>query len=186
MKTIVLSALALAGLVVCASAQGLRAGDVKIDKIIPTLQKTPEYQITGGQAKRFKNAEWLEVEVEFQTVPEIIDELTFSYKILINKQLLVGEVTHVEIPKGREHYSVAYVSPRGLEAVMKGKQMNMAALEGIWIEVSKQGQVIAKDQTQKNAPVPNVQQIQGRVLNKSLTPFALLYWDRYEALKPTR
>jgi len=186
MKTIIVATFALAALVVGASAQGLRAGDVKIDKITPSLVKTPEYNITGGQAKRFKTAEWLEVEVEFTTIPEIIDELTFNYKIMINRQLLVGDVTHIEIPKGREHYSVAYVAPRGLESVNKGKStFNMAAVEGIWIEVSKQGQVIAKDQTAKIA-LPNLPTVQGRVLSKSQTPFALLYWDRYEALKPLR
>ena len=184
MKTLVLTTLALAGLVLGASAQGIRPGDVKIDKITPSLQKTPEYQIQGGQAKRSKNAEWLEVEVEFQSAPELIDELTFSYKILINKQLVSGEVTHVAIPKGREHYSVAYVAPRALEALMKGKQVTPGSIEGVWVEVSKQGQVIARDQTAKIA-LPNVPVLQGLVLNKSQTPYSVLYWDRYEALKPT-
>ena len=35
----------------------------------------------------------------------------------------------------------------------------------------------------KGAPVPNLPQVTGMVLNKTQTPFAPLYWDRYEAIK---
>ncbi len=156
---------------------------MKIDKITPAVVKTPEYQITGGQNKRFKIGDWLEVEVEFTTAPEMIPELTFSYKILVNGKLLVGEVTHVNIPKGKEHFSVAYISPRSLESVLLGKTLTSAAIQGIWVDVNNSGMLIAQLSSVK-AAVPNVPQVPGMVLNKSLTPFALLYWDRYEALKP--
>jgi hypothetical protein len=162
----------------------VRPGDVKIDKVIPAVVKTPEYQITGGQNKRFKNADWLEVEVEFTTAPELIDELTFSYKILVNGKLLVGEVTHMSIPKGKEHYSVAYVSPRSLESILAGKTLTASAIQGIWVDVSKQGMLLAQNSTVRGAAVPNVPQVPGMVLNKTQTPFAPLYWDRYEAIKP--
>jgi hypothetical protein len=184
MKFLTLSAFALVSLVFPAVAQvPVRPGDVKIDKIIPAVVKTPEYQITGGANKRYKLGDWLEVEVEFTTIPEMIDELTFNYKILVNGKLLVGEITHMSIPKGKEHYSVAYVSPRSLDSILLGKTLTSAAIQGIWVEVSKQGMLLAQQTTSRGA-VPNVPQVPGMVLNKSLTPFALLYWDRYEALKP--
>ena len=92
MKFLTLTAFALVSMVFQASAQvPVRPGDVKIDKIIPAVVKTPEYQITGGQNKRYKTGDWLEVEVEFTTAPELIDELTFSYKMLVNGKLLVGD-----------------------------------------------------------------------------------------------
>jgi hypothetical protein len=188
MKFLTLTAFALVSMVFQAAAQvPVRPGDVKIDKIIPAVVKTPEYNITGGQNKRFTIGDWLEVEVEFTTAPEMISELTFNYKILINNQLLVGEVTHVNIPKGKEHFSVAYVSPRSLESVLKGKTLTSAAIQGIWVDCTNSGQLLHQLTTApRNAAVPNVPQVQGMVLNKSLTPFALLYWDRYEALKPSR
>lgn len=181
MKKFLLSALVLIGLAVGASAQNLRPGDVKIEKVTPTFVKTPDFALAGGSLKRFKPADWLEVEVEFQTAAELIDELTFTYRILLNGKMLVGEVTHVAIPKGREHYSIAYVSPRSLEAIMAGKAANASAIQGVWVEVAKQGMVIAKVPM---TAVPNVQSLPNQVLNKSQTPFAPLYWDRYEALKP--
>ena len=185
MKTVVLSTAALLGLAFAAAAQvPVRPTDIKLEKPTPAVVKTPEFQFTGS-AKRSKPGDWLEVEVPFATTPEMIEELTFTYKILINKKLLVGEVTHISIPKGKDHFSVAYVAPRSLEAVMGGKALSAAAIEGIWVEVSKQGQALGTESTAKG-PVPNVPQVPGLVLKKSDTPFAPLYWDRYEALKQAR
>jgi hypothetical protein len=185
MKTLLLSLLALTGLVIPSFAQApLRPNvDVKIEKVSPAVVKTPEYQITGGQNKRYQIGSWLEVEVEFATIPEMIPELTLSYKILLNGKLLVGDITHVNIPKGKDHYSVAYVSPRALENAMAGKQLSAAAIQGIWVEAKSQGVTLALNGTVKGSQVPNVANIPGMIMNKSQTPFAPLYWDRYEALK---
>jgi hypothetical protein len=186
MKLVIFSLLAFAGVVSSSFGQAaIRAGDVKVEKIAPSFVRTPDFALAGGPAKRSKSAEWLEVEVEFQTVPDLIDELTFTYKILIGGKLLVGTVDHVSIPKGREHYSVAYVSPRSLDAISGGKPLTASAISGVWVDVSKQGQVIAT-LAHPRVAVPNLPQLTGLVLNKSQTPFAPLWWDRYEALKPNR
>jgi hypothetical protein len=165
-----------------ANAQGVvRIGDVKITKVSPSAPKTPDFQFSGTP-KRSKIGQWLEVEVEFETKPEDIEELTFRYTILIEKKLLDGEVTHVNIPKGREHYSVMYVAPRTLEKLMDGKALTASSIENVWVEVSKQGQVLHKESFKQGNP-PNLPHIQGMVLNKVETPFAPLYFDRYEAVK---
>lgn len=179
-----LSALVLFSAVPATAQVALRRGDVVIDKVLPEVTKTPEYQITGSN-KRSRNQDWLVVEAEFTTVPEVIDELTFKYSILLNGQLLVGEVTHVNIPKGKEHFSVAYVSPRTIDRFMGGKGLNAAAVENIKVEVSKQGQVLS-EKALKPTAIPNVAQVTGMILNKTETPFAPLYWDRYEAIKAGR
>jgi hypothetical protein len=175
-----LAVLCLSGF--AANAQSMvRIGDVKITKVSPSAPKTPDFQFTGTP-KRSKLGQWLEVEVEFETKPEDIDELTFKYTILIEKKLLDGEVTHVNIPKGREHFSVMYVAPRTLEKLTDGKALTASSIENVWVEVSKQGQVLHKDSF-KPGNQPNLQHIQGMVLNKMETPFAPLYFDRYEAVK---
>lgn len=186
MKTLAVSAFAVLAFVLPAAAQApLRAGDVKIDKATPTMVRTPEFSLSSGPSKRSENREWLEVEVEFTTLPEMIDELTFNYKILMGGKLLVGEVTHVAIPKGKGHFSVAYVSPRSLEALNGGKPPGANAVQGLWVDAAKQGQVLAQFTTARGA-TPNVPQVQGFVLQKPNTPFAPLFWDRYEAIKQTR
>ncbi len=184
MKVLVFSLAAFAALLASSFGQApIRAGDVKIDKIMPSVVKTPEFALNAGTTKRFKSLDWLEVEVEFQTVPEMLDELSFSFKIQVNGKLYVGQVDHVDIPKGREHYTVAYMSPRALDQAMNGKILTQAAIQGIWVDATKQGQVIATLSTAKTA-VPNLPQIGGKILNKAQTPFAPLWYDRYEALKP--
>ena len=151
------------------------------------MVKTPEYQIVGGQNKRYTLGNWLEIEVEFESVPEKIDELTLTYTVLINGQLLVGDVTHVDVTRGREHYSVAYVSPKALDAIMAGKVLTSAAIQGIWVDAKNQGMVLSTNGLHPNARIPNLPQTTGLVLDKAHTPFAPLYWDRYEVLKnPTR
>jgi hypothetical protein len=183
MKALVLSFAALAALLSSSFGQAVRAGDVKIEKISPTVVKTPEFALTAGPLKRFTSQNWLEVEVEFLTVPALMDELSFSFKIQVNGKLYVGQVDHVDIPKGREHYTVAYMSPRALDEAMDGKILTQSAIQGIWVDVTKQGQVIATLGSVKTA-VPNLPQKPGKILNKSQTPFAPLWYDRYEALKP--
>ncbi len=159
--------------------------DIRIDKVSPAVVKTPEYQISSGDRKRSKNEDWLEVEVEFSTAPEMIDELTFKYYIGIGQSLLVGEVTHVNIPKGKGHFSVMYVSPRSLTRANEGKTLTPASIQNVWVQISRQGQVLAAESL-KPGPLPNLPQVTGLVLNKTETPFFPLYWDRYEAIKPTR
>ena len=186
MKTFSLFACALAAFGLCASAQTpVGPGAVKLGKVALEVVKTPEFNITGGPQKRSKAGQWLEVEVEFDTKPEDIDELTFKFTILVEKRLLDGEVTHINIPKGREHYSVMYVSPRSLEKLTGGKPLTGASIENVWVEVSKQGQILDKASHKPGVP-PNLPHLTGMVLNKDETPFAPLFYDRYEAIKRTR
>jgi hypothetical protein len=180
-----LSALLIASLAGVAQVP-VGPGSLKLGKVQAAMVKTPEFQITGGQSKRYKVGEWLECEVEFATEPELIDELTFKYMILVEKKLLDGEVTHINIPKGREHYSVVYVAPRSLERLTGGKPLTATAVDNVWVEVSKQGQVLGRTSLKQGA-VPNATKLTGLVLNKDQAPpFAPLYYDRYEAIKPSR
>jgi hypothetical protein len=188
MKTFAAICLALATVATSAFAQFPPAGpvgpgSVKISKIYPSAPNTPEYQITGGATKRYTIGKWLEVEVAFDTKPEMIDELTFHIVIMVDGKLLDGDVTNVNIPKGRDHYTVMYVAPRALMALTGGRAPTSADIQNVWVEVSHQGQVLDRQAVQAK-PIPALPHISGVVLNKNQTPFAPLYWDRYEAIKP--
>ncbi len=186
MKTFSLFAGALVALALSASAQTpVGPGSVKLGRVAPEVIKTPEFQVTGGPQKRSKIGQWLEVEVEFESKPEDIDELTFKFTILVEKKLLDGEVTHINIPKGRDHYSVMYVSPRTLEKLTGGKPLTGGSIENVWVEVSKQGQILDRGSFRPGVP-PNLPHLAGLVLNKDETPFAPLFFDRYEAIKKGR
>lgn len=188
MKLLAFALVALLGLTLPIQAQvaALRPGDVKLGKVQPAMVKTPEFSLTSGPTKRSKLGDWLEVEIEFETKAEEVDELTFTYTIMIEKKLLTGQVTHINIPKGREHYSVMYISPRTLTKLTGGRPLTAASIENVWVSVERQGMKLDQPASFKPGAIPNLPQIQGLVLNKDETPFAPLFYDRYEAIKKTR
>lgn len=166
------------------------ARNVRIEKILPAVVGTPEFTIANTPPKRSQLQKWLEIEVEFAVEGvELIDELTFKFDVKMNGKLYPGEITHVNIPKGKDRYTVMYLSPRNLERITDGKPLNASMIENIWITISKQGQALAisslKDKNVK--VVPNLPQFPGMLTPKSETPFSVLWTDRYEAVKlPTR
>jgi hypothetical protein len=185
MKYFLIPLLVAGAFVYHAAAQApLGPGAVAISKIEPAGVKTPEYSITGGPQKRSKVQTWLEIEVEFETKPEDIGELKFDYMVAIDKTLVTGSVTHVSIPKGRDHFSVMYIAPRTLEKIIgSGKTLTAANIGNVWITISTpDGVKLVEKGYPKDAPPPNAARMAG-LLNKQETPFAPLFFDRYEAVK---
>ena len=188
MKKIAFTLAALGLLSVGAFAQALAVpvtrNNIKINKISPSVVSTPEYGVNIPN-KRSEALKWFEIEVEFDVKGvELIDELTFQYTVMINGKLCPGEVTHVNIPKGNNRYSVMYISPRSLDRITGGKALNQGMIENIWVKVSKSGQELGAD-SMKKAAVPNLPQMPDQLVKKSDTPFQVLWWDRYEAIKST-
>jgi hypothetical protein len=176
---------ATAAFAVNAQAQvPLSPASIKLGKVEISAPSTPEYQVTGGQNKRFKTKNWLEFEIGYETKVDEIDELTFKFTALVEGKLLDGEVTYVNISKG-DHYAVAYISPKSLEKLTGGKTFTSAGLGNVWVEVNRQGQVLAREAL-KGSNQPNVPRVTGMIVNKSQTPFAPLYYDRYEEIKAQR
>jgi hypothetical protein len=180
----------LLGLVVflplTAFAQTRAASDFQITKITKNLISTPQF--TYGGAEQYPTNQpdrWLEVEVQFTATPAFTDELTFKYYILFNGNVLTGEVTHVNIPAGRENRSVMYVSPGALERFGNKRPLAENSFQNIAVQILQQGAV--KDQLSLARAQPDwfttLPQVSGFVLNKNETPFAPLYWDRYEQIK---
>jgi hypothetical protein len=165
------------------------ARNVKIEKIQPAVVGTPEFTISNTPPKRSQLQKWLEIEVEFAVDGvEIIDELTFKFDVLLNNKLCTGEITHVNIPKGKDRFTVMYVSPRNLDRITDGKPLNPAMIVNAWVTILRQGQTLAvSSMKDKGKPVPNLPLMPGMLTPKSETPFSVLWTDRYEAVKlPSR
>jgi hypothetical protein len=164
-----------------------RSAEFQLTKITKNLVSTPQFTYTGAQQYPTNQRDrWLEIEVEFSAAPDFTDELTFKYFVLINGKVLTGEVTHVNIAAGREDRSVMYVSPRTLARFMGNRPVTPNAIENIAVQITQKGAVkdelsFTKAPGQWYASLPMVT---GFVLNKNETPFAPLYWDRYEQIKP--
>jgi hypothetical protein len=174
-----------------ASAQTRAAADFQITKITRNLIPTPQLAYAGGpqhQNQTDQRDRWLEVEVEFKATPELTSELTFKYYILFNGTLLTGEVTHVNIPAGRENRSVMYIPPRALARFANNRAITENSCQNIAAQIVQDGVVKAEASLNRAQPqwFEGLPQVSGLVLNKNQTPFAPLYWDRYEQIKTSR
>ena len=79
MKSLLFSLLTVALTTLSTRAQvPVGPGSIKLGKVQPAVVKTPEFSLTSGPTKRSKAQDWLEIEVEFESVPEAIAELTFK------------------------------------------------------------------------------------------------------------
>jgi len=163
-----------------------RGVDFQLTKITKNLVTTPQFSYTGAQQYPTNQRDrWLEVEVEFAATPDFTDELTFKYFILLNGKVLTGEVTHVNVVAGRENRSVMYVSPRALTRFMGKSALTPNSVQNVAVQIVQKGAIkdelsFARTPGQWYAGLPAVS---GLVLNKNETPFAPLYWDRYEQIK---
>jgi len=169
-----------------ALAQTRGAPDFQITKITKNLISAPQFTYAGaGQYQTNQRQRWLEVEVEFAATPEFTEELTVKYYILFNGRVLTGEVTHANVLSGRERRSVIYVSPNALAHLSENRPITTNTTQNVAVQIVQQGTVkdeatLARAQPQWYANLP---QLSGFLLNKDQTPFAPLYWDRYEQIK---
>jgi hypothetical protein len=174
----------------CAFAQVRTASEFQLTRIRPTFITAPQFTYTGAeQFPANQRDRWLQVEVEFVSTPEFTDELTFKYFILFNGKLLTGDVTHTNIAAGRENRSVVYVSPKTLARFIGNRPVTPNTVQNIAVQIVQQGAVKDELSIARGAPqwYTTLPQLSGFVLNKHETPFAPLYWDRYEQIKtPTR
>ena len=171
--------------VVCAQAPA--ASGYQITKLNRELVPTPEYTLSQGPSVKSSGRErWLQVEVEFSATPEFTDELTFKYFILIDGKLLTGEVAQVNILAGKELHSVMYVSPRALAHLLGNRSLTANSLQNVAVQILAKGEVKDERSLVRSRPqwFTALPALTGFVLNKNETPFAPLFWDHYEQIKP--
>ncbi len=169
------------------SAQAPRGGDFQITKITRNLIASPEFNYSGAETFRANERDrWLAVDVEFAALPEFTDEVTFKYYIMVEGKLLTGEVTHVNIAGGKELHSVMYVPPRTLAHIVGNRALTANSVQNVAVQLLLKGEV--KDELSLVRLRPQwfsaLPAITGLVLNKNETPFAPLYWDHYEQIRP--
>jgi hypothetical protein len=187
-QTVSLSALFLSCLLVfSASGQGQSQGTAfTITKISRDLITIPQYTYAGAlQIQANQREVFLQVETEFSATGEPADDVTFKYYVAINGKVLTGEVTHTNIFPGKGMRSVMYVPPKVLERFNAGRAVTINAVQNIAVQIL-QGGTLKDEATLTRAAAKwysTLPQVPGLLLNKNETPFAPLYWDRYEQIK---
>lgn len=78
-----------------------------------------------------------------------------------------------------------YVAPHALTRFIGNRPLTPTAVQNVAVQLVQQGAVkgemsLVRAQPQWYAGLPA---LAGFVLNKNETPFAALYWDRYEQIK---
>ena len=125
-----------------AQAQTKAPNEFQLTRITKNLITAPEFSYDGAEQFRTEERKlWLEVEAEFVSVPEFTDELTFKYFILINGKILTGEVTHVNIPAGRENHSVMYVPPVALARFNNNRPLAPNTVQNVAVQIAQRGAV---------------------------------------------
>ena len=138
------AAFAGALMLAAASVTSFGRADYDIKKVAPAVINSPVINFTlGPQVAQGKALQWLQVEtLAFESNVDWTDELTFKYYILLAGQCLTGEVTHIDIPKARDLYSVMYVSPRTIAKILNGHQLSPLDIQDVGVQILKQGQVL--------------------------------------------
>src|SRR2546429_1883990 len=162
-RTILISAIIVSASVATAMAQPRGAVDFQLLKISTNFISSPQFTYTGAdQFQADQRERWLEVEVTFACAPEFADELTLKYFILVNGKFLTGEVTHVNIPAGRENRSVMYVTPRTLPRLMLGPTVTTNAMQNTADQLIQQLALKDEKSAQPAAPQCDAKLLQVR------------------------
>ncbi|MDD5679567.1 MAG: hypothetical protein PHW60_16480 [Kiritimatiellae bacterium] len=145
--------------------------------------RTPEFtnDATEPQAQA---KEWARISVQYDTDVEWIDELEFRYMVLVKHAktstliMFPGNVTYVDIPKGKRHTSTVFLRPTTLE--------RYGNVEWAGVKIFLRGEQVAMAQMPDDqrpwTMVPKTKD--GVLLNRDQTPFALVAIDNYQAIKP--
>ena len=178
-------------------------GPVKVElgKIEINEQMTPRYEFKGTKDKRDRQQTWLEIEVPFQAKmagsDDYINELQFDYYVLFDakdkqgrRAIYTATVNHINVPKDEATYSVVYISPISLGRIFGKGKMPKSTAVAVAVEVKSVGTLVGGDVTKGKSSKwwrnPQFPRNTGVVLNKSQTPFAPLWWDRYPEVKKER
>ena len=160
------------------------AGDIlRIRKMTPVKEKTPVFRTATASSTSARQPDWWRVMVDFETAPDWIDELEFTYYAYIEDQsnkgapvMFRGTVTYVNVAKGK-HVSDMFLHPNTIARLGLVKQ--------IAVVVKARGAVVA---TESTAAKPNwwdgFSPVDGVLINRAQTPFAFVDYDMYEAIKP--
>ena len=168
------------------AAPGAAGSDIlRIRKMAPVpATKTPIYQASVRTQASARSLDWWRVMVEYETAPEWIDELEFTYYAYLEDQsnknapvMFRGTVTYVNIPKGR-HFSDMFLHPNVVA--------RMGAVKQIAVVVKAKGATVAMESTATRANWwDGFSPVDGVMMNRSQTPFAFVDFDTYEAIKPS-
>jgi len=158
---------------------------ISIRKVDGGKESTPVFSVRGAQAAS-RSKDWFRVYVEYDTTPDWIDELNFTFYVLVRGKskdappmtLFRGETSHIHIPAGRRHQADMFLHPNIIS--------RFGDVAQVAVEVRMGGRVLAR--TGKPEPTEawweRLTPVSGVLLDRGQTPFALVNIDDHEIIKP--
>lgn len=168
----------------------------------PSFDELQSPVISEGNGKRFNPKDWLEVEVQIKVdklkeEPKdgYLDEFKVNWHIVVKGQdrknyWIKKTVTHVNLSREDSVYVSIYLSPNTLRRITGKDRASKSDLEAIGGEIEYQGKMVGSfSHGQKEGwwrkELKSVELTQKFPLfNKTQTPFAPLWYDRYAEVKP--
>jgi len=191
LQKIAMGITAFSALFLCSFHAGAQTKEpFRIRNIIQQQVNAPNYgpgsgDLGGGHPATLYRS-WLRIEAQFESVPDWSDDVQLKFYLLIGagreRRLLVGDVTHVNVARGPQHYSAMFVHPNALQRYGPGK------VEVVTVQVFHQNRLVdqlSNPDTQATRTSwwekfpPNRE-----LLNPLLTPWSVIASERYEAVKP--
>lgn len=184
-----IASLLLAGFTHAAYSQAPAAPRVPmvIRSVESAAVATPVYEVKGSSQQPVRG-KWLHVVAEYDTDPEWIDELTFTFYVGFKGKtkeapaasVFKGEVTQVHIAAGKRHMVDMYVHPR---LIARYGEPGPVAIE----VKQRDGRVLGTsgkpEPTQAWWNNPQYTMVTDGLLNRSQTPFALIDIESQEIIK---
>lgn len=159
-------------------------GDVlRIRGIKVGRQQTPAYDVRRVTMQTGEVKEWGQILVKFETSPDWIDQLDFTFYALVKSDegknpytLFQSSISYVNLERGK-HESVMYLHPS--TGARYGKVDRVALL------VRMNGQLVGMESEppSKQRWWEQLSPVQGYLLNRLQTPFAMINYDNYPAIK---
>lgn len=158
---------------------------ISVKKIDGTKVATPVYAVKGVNAAAARGKEWFHVYAEYDTEAEWIDELSFTFYVLVKGRtkdvapftVFKGETTYIHIPSGRKHTADMFLHPNIIA--------RYGDVERVAVEVRQGGRVL--DRVGKPALTEpwweRLSPVEDVLLNRSQSPFALVNIDDHEIIK---
>jgi len=183
-------------------------GQLALSKDNRIKAKDPEFDelqsptVEDGNAKGFRPKDWLEIEVRLKVQKmkvepkdKYIDEVKVNWHVVVKGQdrktyKISKSVTHVNIPIDEEVSVSIYISPNTLKRITGKDSANKNDLEAVGGEVELNGEMVGFFSHGEKAgwwtkELKNVEATEKfPLLDKSQTPFAPLWYDRYAEVKP--
>jgi hypothetical protein len=192
-----LSAIALTTLALSLSSVA-NAQAYKVEPKKPEFDDLQSPDFNVSKTKNFKPKDWLEIEASFkiQMSPEppskTAERVMVKWYIAVEHPekkgaflLLTKDITHVNVPLDEEIFSSVYLSPASIKRLTGRDRAGKSVVNLVGYEVLINGEKVAQetsgskpgwwnttsDKISRSDSVP--------LLNKTETPFANLWWDRY-------